>query len=258
VLASAREMVESGHAERLTDLIYAATPQERRLLDRFGLLLGALQDLATEVQRTYPGEIRQLRERAREAAARGEADDALSRAFTGRSPIERGEGDPGRVLNEMLLSVLSDPYAFLDEQSGRLTAVPIADDMAALQWDGRPIFGPLVGLTLKESDGRWQLVLPTHLGPVQEILADDEMVGMLEELIAVFTNTVRDVREDVRSGQARTLEEVASRAGEDAVLPLGLVMIAIGKYQENVREEAGSEEGDGQATEAPEAPDDAG
>jgi hypothetical protein len=157
--------------------------------------------------------------------------------FTGRPPTRRGE-DMGDALNEALLHVLTDPYAFLSNESGRLTSVPVTDDMAALLWDGKPIFGPLVGLSLKETDLKWQIVLPTHLGPVQRVLADEDMCAMLEDIVVSLANAMRDVEDDVKSGESRTLEEAASRAGEYAALPIMIVGVAIARYSEESREAA--------------------
>lgn len=235
VIASARRMVERDHAERLTDLIYADSKDMRELLDHVGALLGSLQDLGTELERTFPDEIARLRAATRRAAERGEADEALSRVFTGRPPISDRDADPGKVFNDMLVQVLADPYAFLDEQTTRLTSVPVADDMAVLQWDGQPLFGPLVGLTLKEEDGRWQLMLPTHLPMVAKWVQDEERRQLIEELIGVLDNAVRDLRADVRSGKIESLDQAAEVAGEYAFLPMGLVMIAISKYADEDR-----------------------
>lgn len=237
VVESARQMVADHKAERLTDLIYADGPEMRRLLNQVGGLLGSLQDLALAVQEAYPDEVAEIRREALEAAERGEADDILSRVFTGsRGGPNRGQ-DPGDIINTIVLTFMIDPYAFLDEQEDRLTSVPIADDMAALQWDGKPIFGPMIGLSLRETDGKWQVVLPTHLPPVAEVLDDPDMRQLLGDLMATLENAVDDVRKDVESGEARTLEQAASHAGEHAALPAMMVFFAMGKYQEAVEDE---------------------
>jgi len=49
-LDSAKRMVETGEAQRLVELIYAETPEQRSLLGQAGRLLGALQDLGDIVQ----------------------------------------------------------------------------------------------------------------------------------------------------------------------------------------------------------------
>ena len=237
VVQSARQMVADHNAERLTDLIYADNADMRRLLNQVGGLLGSLQDLALAVQEAYPDEIAEIRREAREAAERGEADDVLSRMFTGGGARRNRGSDPGDVINTIVLTFMVDPYAFLDEQEDRLTAVPIADDVAALQWDGKPIFGPMVGLSLRKTDGKWQVALPTHLPPVKEVLDDPDMRQMIGDLMATLENAVDDVRKDVESGKARTLEQAASHAGEHAALPAMMVFFAMGKYQEAVEEE---------------------
>jgi hypothetical protein len=233
-------MVEDGRADRLTDLIYTQTPQERRLLDKVGYLFASLQDLSETLAEKYPSELARFRSQAADAAARGEADDALSRMFTGRSPTRRGQ-EMGDVLNDALLRVLTDPYAFLSNESGRLTSVPITDDTAALLWDAKPIFGPLVGMSLKQSGSKWQIVLPTHLAPVQRVFEDEDMCAMLEDIVVSLANAIRDVEDDVKSGESRTLEEAAHRAGEYAALPIMIVGVAFAKYNDELREASAPE-----------------
>lgn len=240
VVDSARQMVADGRADRLTELIYADNADMRRLLDNVGGLLGSLQDLALAVQEAYPDEVADLRRDALEAAERGEADDVLTRVFTGARSRQR-TGDPGDIINTVMLSIMVDPYAFLAENESRLTSVSIADDMAALQWDGKPIFGPMVGLTMRETDGKWQVVLPTHLPFVSEVLKDSDMQQMIGDFIVTLENAIDDVRADVESGEARTLEQAASHAGEHAALPAMMVFFAMGKYQEAVRDEQRAE-----------------
>jgi hypothetical protein len=79
-------------------------------------------------------------------------------------------------------------------------------------------------------------VLPTHLGPVQRVLADEDMCAMLEDIVVSLANAMRDVEDDVKSGESRTLEEAASRAGEYAALPIMIVGVAFAKYNDELRE----------------------
>src|SRR5438876_8247246 len=97
-------MVKEGHAERLTDLIYAETPEMRKLLGKVGQTLGTLQDLGLEVQKRFPDEVAAMRQQAEEAAKKGEASSFLQKmsgqALAGGRRQRRGAPDPTEA-NEM-------------------------------------------------------------------------------------------------------------------------------------------------------------
>lgn len=239
VLASARQMVAEGRAERLTDLIYAENERMRDLLDQVGGLLGSLEDLAAAVQKAYPEEIAKLRTDAEEAAKNGEATGFLQR-MAGQmvQPRRRGRnqppgGDPDearRTFDNAMKELFADPYGWLQRSEERLSVQTIADDTAAILWDGKPIFG--VGLMMKQEGGKWYVVLPGVSGVLPK---KDEGWEILGAVVQVFDQLFVDLAADVKSGKCKRLDDLAHAAGEKAFLPAVMVFFAYGKYMEAER-----------------------
>lgn len=248
VIASAKQMVKEGHAEHLTDLIYADTKEMRQLLDKLGEVLGTLQDLGKEVQKNFPEEIDDLRKQAEEAAKKGEASNFLTRMVGqatqggGRRRVSVGtngvEADGMRSGFDLLIKeIFSDPYGWLEKAEGGLSVSRenMPDDMAKVLWENKPIFG--IGVCLKEQDGRWYLMLPTDLigGRLPKSADTWEILG---ELMEVFDNTLKDLRDDVHQKRVRRLEDLAAKAGEKAFIPAALVFLAYEKAKEAEKKEA--------------------
>ncbi len=245
VLASARKMVSGGDTRQLASLIYADRPEMRALWDRFGYFFGDMEDLAVQLNKSFPKEIEDLKRRAEENPSGGVGD--LLSQMTGRSSgrgRNRGrsertefERDPRTAMNDALRSILADPFAWLGENSTRLTVIPINDDMSALLWDQKPIFPP-VGLVIQKSvgDGKWYLVLPTHLPPLSELMprTADEF-AIWTELVDVFRNVAIELRKDVAAGKFQDLEGVSRAMGERAFIPMAMVGIAYGKAMDERR-----------------------
>lgn len=248
VLASAKKMVASGDTRKLTGLIQADRPEMRALWDRFGYFLGDVEDLAVQLNKSFPKEIEELRKKAEAGAESGGVSELLAqvtgrgggRGRGGRGPQERSEleRDPRSAINDALRRVLSDPFAWLNESSSRLSVVTLNDDMSALLWDQTPIFPP-VGLIIQKSagDGKWYLALPTHLPPLSELMprtADEYAIWT--ELVDVFRNVVIELRKDVAAGKFQDLEGVSRAIGERAFIPMAMIGIAYSKAMEERRE----------------------
>jgi hypothetical protein len=240
VIASAKEMVSTGHADRLTDLIYADSKEMRQLLDELGKVLGTLQGLATEVQKAFPEEIEAYKKEAVEAAKKGEASNFLQQisgqALGGRRmkrPKNGDEGDQMRSSFDLLMKeVFADPYGWLERSEGRLSVKQVTDDTATVLWDQKPLLG--VGLSLKLQDGKWfvQLPLPANIMPKS---ADSwEIVG---EGLDVVDNMLKDLKKDVQAKRVAHLEDLAHSAGEKAFVPAALIALAYGKVQESEKKE---------------------
>lgn len=272
VLASAKKMVENGDARKLSALIYADRQEMRALWDRFGYFLGDIEDLAVQLNETFPKEIEELKRKARENAEGGGVGELLSQ-MTGRSSNRRrGRGraeeerseferDPRSAMNDTLRRILADPFSWLSESSSRLTAMPVNDEMSALLWDQKPILPP-VGLVIQKSagDGKWYLVLPTHLPPMSELMprtADEYAIWT--ELVDVFRNVAIEMRKDVAAGKFQDLEGVSRAMGERAFIPMAMIGIAYSKAMEERRaadraaREAAKQQADQQA-DAPAVP----
>lgn len=274
VLDSAQRMIRSGEADRLADLIYAENDQMRSFLNQFALLFASLQKLGVSVDRRFPEELRQFREQADLAAAAGRSNPILAQlsaaARSGRSsggtfgtaginregltldtgaparpqrrppmnaPSPRTESERQRV-NEIIKSLLVDPYRWLDEGRDRLGTISINDDTVALTWDGHPILPPF-GLSLTRQEGRWFLVPPTSYPGINRIMprSDDEWF-IWGSMIRTLQQVVDDLNTDVDSGRIRNLTDLADTAVEKTAIPALLIFFAYSNLVEARNREA--------------------
>lgn len=243
VLAAARDMVRTGRADRLPELVYAETPELRRLYDGVGRILGSLQSLAESINRRFPDEVAAYRRQAEEAAASGAASNLISRALQasrqGRAGQRRPDINPDefkKLLDNTFREVFADPYAWLTRNESRLTTQYITDDLYGLYWDGKPLT-PGNALVLARRDGRWYLDIPAKRFLGDRILKPTpESQHAYEAMLAVLNNTLIDVRRDVESGHADSLNRVAELAGEKAFMPMVFVFIAIDRIQAEERQ----------------------
>lgn len=242
VLESARAMVRDGRADRLPDLLYADTRELREVWNDFGVVLRSLQQLGESVQQAYPKEIARLKDQAAEAAKRGEATSLLQQfsrqagmAMPGRSRPQVNPDQRADQFNRLFQDLFADPFGFLDEQSSRITVRKVTDDTAAILLDGRPILG--VGLTMRlDVDDKWYVVLPTNMPPLSRIMPKTpEGWQVLRDMMAMMDNLLVDLRKEVVSGRAPKLEDLAKTAGEQAALPMAMIMIAYGRIASEER-----------------------
>lgn len=243
VIQSAQLMVKNGRADRLTDLVYAENEDMRGLYRRLGGMLKSAQSLALTLNEKFPKQVAELRAKAEQAAKDGKAAPLFGR-LTGearRTARRAATGDrpnSGDMMDSAFKQVLIDPYAWLDENSTKLGTTPINDEMAAVTWGGKPVFPP-VGLVIKKDGEKWYLVLPTNLPGVSGFMpkTKDEY-SIWASLIRTFDNVVKELEQDVKSGKSRSLDDVARKAGEKAVVPAGIAFLAYGRAVEVRKEEA--------------------
>ena len=239
-IASARKMVEAGEAKQLHTLIYAEDENMRALVSRSGKLLGHLEQLAVAISAKFPKEVVQLRTRAQAAAAAGQSTNIVgqfaknlrsqSRQVRNGPPV----GEDRRAFDDAAIRVFADPYAFLRESEGKISSVPLNDDMAALMWEGKPILPP-IGLTMKRDDaGKWYFLLPTSAPALAGYMPKSaEQYELAGKLFVVLDKTVMDLTKEVESGRIATIEGVSRRAGEMTFVPAVLVMYAYAKYEKS-------------------------
>lgn len=233
-LESARQMVRDGRADRLVELVEADSRGMKRFLGAVGRLMKHSQQLADQIGRSFPEEVSQLRRDADEALARGEATTFLGRLMAGQRGrgARAGSGDPLAASGEAIRGLLADPFAWLGRHGDRLSVEPLTDDLAAILWDGKPVFGPLVGLTMRLDGGRWRVVLPFHALPAWMAPRSDDDWFFWEQLIGTLDNAVVDLRREIASGEVGSLDEASQRAGELMFLPVAMAMVAYGNYVE--------------------------
>lgn len=247
-LASAQLMVKNGEAEKLPRLIHADSPEMRRWLNTLGRLLGDMETLSATVAEKYPADVAALRARAEQAAKEGRATSIIGQLVQqGRSagPAQAGFGgrrtarQPTREqtrgdFNDALTSLFTDPYAFLNDAEGRLTVVEVDDEIAALQWDGKPVLAPLGMVMRKGEDDRWYFVLPTNVPGADRFMPKDkEQWDILGKLVVTLDKMVLDLNQEVKDGRHASLSSVSRRAGEMTFVPAVMVMYAYGKYTES-------------------------
>ena len=247
VIKTAKMMVEQGHADRLTTLIYAENEDWRQFLRRLGVMLGHLQTLGAAVQESFPKEIDALKAQAEAAAKKGQATGLLQQ-FTGqKSPFQRrgkGVAPPSAAeqkrqqdaINAAIKRLFADPYAFLEESSGHLTTTMVSDDIAAVLWDNQPVLPP-VGLSMKreiiKGKETWYVILPTNLPMLSNYMPrTKEEFKVFGSLVATLDNMVLDLTKDVKEKRVTSMEQIASKAGEKVLIPAAMVFYAYSKAVE--------------------------
>ncbi len=243
-LASAREMLERGEAERLGELLEATSDEERRLYAQLGAVLGDLQDLGATIRDEMPEEVERHREAVAEAAARGEAVtffERIAAARQGRGPdlpnqggleIIRGSPQRGRF-NDLIMNLLADPYKWIEQSGERVGFVEIDETQVAVTWDGAMV--PPIGLIMREQgDGSWRVVPPLDAPFVNRIVPQNEGEYQIwGSLLASLDNMIVELDEEIREGEHATFESVADSAFEKAAIPTAMIMFA---YQRALRD----------------------
>jgi hypothetical protein len=235
-IQTASRLIQDNNARKLPRLIDAESPDMRRLLDRFGVLLGNIQTLAAEAQRAFPDETAKLRasaeETAKTQASNPKAQSGLAGLLGPMAGGQRGRGpDKAReqAAQDLVKRLFTDPYAWLRDNSGRLTTTPLSDDAVGLMWDGKPIV-PGIGITMTKRDGKWYFAIPQNVPVVSAYLPRDENgFKVWGSLIVIIDNTVKELIADLRGGRVRTLDELSRKAGEKAFIPIAIGFYAVSK-----------------------------
>jgi len=230
VIESARSMVTSGRADLLPRLIHTDDASLRRVYDKAGSVLGSLQRLAMSIAERFPREVRRIERLADEADStprRGSGGLGL-----GFSPdLFRGSDDP---INDAVGRIMADPYGWLANETESLTVTTIDDSRVAVLRNGRPILPPLGVVIEKQSDDRWAVVLPTHLPMVQRILPKNEEEEQIWlALLQVVQNALDDLREDIETGEVRTLDRAVEVVAQKVMTVAPLVLYAYGKVRDS-------------------------
>lgn len=233
LITSVFTVVDQRRPDRLTDLIYAASPEMRAVLDRMGVMFGNVQSLAIALQERFPAEVERLKASAQEgngpgvqglmrAAQQGAANAQAQQGGRGNRGGARGGSQPG---GEFVAAVLADPYGWITRARDRVTTVEIAADAAAVLVDKRPAFG--LGLTLRKDQGRWWIDLPLQIPQVAKYTPQSpEEFMILGSMVQALDNAVVDLTADVKAGKAGSLEEASRLAGEKAFGPMVMCFIA--------------------------------
>ena len=145
-IKTARILVEKNRARELHKLIYPETPEMTGFLQKMGVLMGNLQKLAVQVEKSLPDEIATIKAKA--AATSGKAADILgqlasqTRGRRGRPDFKQQEAQQ-EALRALIENLFADPYQFLREGEQHLSTAYLTDDTVSLRWKDEPILAPI-------------------------------------------------------------------------------------------------------------------
>lgn len=247
VLNSMVKMIKDGRVDRLPDLLYADSKEFRLVLNRLGGLMLRLQELTLAVADRFPTETADLRKRLES----GSAADALSKITAGAGTLnsrprridvnlqsgqktgvdvnlpandENARRAQRDAFKEITDQIMANPFGVLEANAARLSTVSLADDQAAVLFDGKPI--PPLGLTMKKENDAWFIVLPTNLPGVNQFLPETRNEwSILGSLIKALENSIAELRDDVRAGKITKIDQLAEKAGEKAFIPIGMIAV---------------------------------
>ncbi|RMH26932.1 MAG: hypothetical protein D6692_08330, partial [Planctomycetota bacterium] len=245
VIESAGQMLKDRRADRLVELIEPVPPTEtdtdradrmRDLYIRLGRVLAAAQDLHAAVEIAMPDELTKLSAEVAAAESRGERTGILATLM----PSRRNNADTTerRAARERAVSrLLADPFGSLDNavttNIHRIGIQEIGADTVAVTWDGRPVLPPF-GLTMRQHEEGWRVVPPTSLPMIRRFLPESEAEFQVwGSLLATVESLLDDLRRAVQSGRITTLDALSRKAIEDAIIPMGMVMIALGNADDD-------------------------
>lgn len=214
---AAFEMIEAGDARRLPDLLHADSDAMRTAFGELALLCHELQQVADAARAAFPDETARLRE-----SFRADPAGTLRALAPGRGSIDP-TGGPGRGT---MRAIIADPFGWLLAVRGRLSAVTIDDTRAAVQFDGKPVFG--VGLMMRRGDDeRWRFELPLRFpGAASFTPQKDEEWSIVGSMLRVIASAIDELEADIREGRARDVSHAAVLAGEKALPPIVLCSMA--------------------------------
>lgn len=245
VVESAGQMLQDRRADRLVELIEPVPPTEtdtdradrmRDLYIRLGRVLAAAQDLHAAVEIAMPDELAKLSAEVAAAESRGERTGILATLMPNRR--NNAETPERRAARERAVSrLLADPFGSLDNavttNIDRVGIQEIGADTVAVTWDGRAVLPPF-GLTMRQHEDGWRVVPPTSLPMIRRFLPESEAEFQVwGSLLATVESLLDDLRRAVQSGRITTLDALSRKAIEDAIIPMGMVMIALGNADDD-------------------------
>ena len=202
--------LERGDAGSLHRFIYAENSDIELVLNEVGRLLGSLQSLSTAIRERFPEEVARLRADAQRRADSG-APGGVRGIFDAARSANRAQGAPTRsdpVFNAAAGAILADPLGWLERAKGRVSAIQIADETAAVLIDDRPAFG--IGMTMRLDDGVWWIELPLRApGVARFVPRTTEEHQVLAPMLRALANTPNSKPTPPRRGQL--IEAAAGR-----------------------------------------------
>ncbi|MCC5823339.1 MAG: hypothetical protein LAT64_02275 [Phycisphaerales bacterium] len=246
VIATAGQMLADRRADRLVELLEPVPPdehgtdREQRMKDlyiRLGRVLAAAQDLHSSIERAMPEELEKLARDIEAAEARGEATSLMAAIMPERRP-RRGQPPPEssarrEARERAFAQILADPFGRLNrtvtDNIDRVGIAEIGFDTVAVTFDDRPVLPPF-GLTMRQHPEGWRVVPPTTLPMIRRFMPTSETEFQIwGSLLATVEALLDDLRRGVESGRIGDMQALSRRAIEDSIIPIGMVMVALGR-----------------------------
>ncbi len=254
VIRTAGQMLADERADRLVELLEPAPPTEadperaRRMQDlyiRLGRVLAAAQDLHKTIESRMPDELEKLAKDIEAAEARGETTSLLAAIMPERRALGAGGRNrtppanaPSRTAarERAFAQILADPFGRLNrtvtENIDRVGIAEIGFDTVAVTFDGRAVLPPL-GLTMREHPDGWRVVPPTNLPMLRRFIPNTEAEFQIwGSLLATAEALLDDLRRGVETGRISDMQQLSRKAVEDSIIPIGMIMIALGRAED--------------------------
>ena len=136
--------------------------------------------------------------------------------------------NPEREFQALAARLLADPFSWLTENAAKLSTEKIADDQAAVLYDGKPV--PPLGLTMRQVNDKWYFVLPINSPGISQYMPQTRHEwSIIGSLLKVLDNALKDVANEVRSGKVQRMDKLAESVGEKAFIPGAMVAVMYGK-----------------------------
>lgn len=153
---------------------------------------------------------------------------ASGAAGTTGEPGQPKPVNPEREFQALAARLLADPFSWLTENAAKLSTEKIADDQAAVLYDGKPV--PPLGLTMRQVNDKWYFVLPINSPGVSQYMPQTRHEwSIIGSLLKVLDNSLKDVANEVRSGKVQRMDKLAESVGEKAFIPGAMVAVMYGK-----------------------------
>lgn len=230
VLKTAVAMIKNGDTQRLTDLLYADSPEMRSVLNQLGKLLASMQRLSVSSAKRFPAEFQKLQDDALKAAEDPKNKSLVGQIFVGMNGFDpaasKSKQPSADDLRNAFSAVLADPYGWIEKNAPRLTTVKTADDAASVMFDGEPAI-PVVGLPMRLENGKWYIALPLNMPPMNQVMPRTRpQWSILGSTIKCVDNAVRDLATDVDKGNVRDLKNLTDKFQDKVLFPIGIAFVS--------------------------------
>jgi hypothetical protein len=233
VLRAAVAMIKNGETRKLSNLIYADTPEMRTVLNQLGEVLESMQHLSVSSAKRFPAEFQKLQDDALAAAEDPKNKSLVSQFMIGMNEFGNGKST-GRKPNaddvrNAFSAILADPFGWIDRNAARLSTVKTADDTASIMFDGQPAI-PVVGLPMKLENGKWYINLPLSVPPMSSVMPRTrQQWSILGSVLKVTDNAMIDLRKDVDAGRVTGLKNLTDRFQDKVLFPIAIAFASYAK-----------------------------